>query len=186
MRRLGASGAAFATIVASGERSALPHGVASDKVIAKGDLVTFDFGAVYDGYCSDLTRTVVVGRPTDRQREIYEIVLEAQETALRAAKAGMTGRELDAVARDIIAQRGYGEAFGHSLGHGIGLAIHEDPRVSKQGDAVLQPGMVITIEPGIYLSGWGGVRIEDDIVLTDHGARVLTHAPKHELISVGE
>ncbi|MBX6352913.1 MAG: aminopeptidase P family protein [Thermoflavifilum sp.] len=185
MRRLGASGAAFTTIIASGVRSSLPHGVASDKVIERGDLVTLDFGAVYEGYCSDLTRTVVVGPPSERQLEIYQIVLEAERAALAAARPGMTGKALDAVARDLIASRGYGEAFGHSLGHGIGLAIHEDPRVSRLGEEVLQPGMVVTIEPGIYLSGWGGVRIEDDIVLTEQGARILTHSPKDELIQVG-
>jgi Xaa-Pro aminopeptidase len=185
MRRLGASGVAFTTIVASGERSALPHGVASNKVIERGDLVTFDFGAVYEGYCSDLTRTVVMGPPSERQKEIYDIVLQAQRAALEGARPGLTGRELDAIARGYIEERGYGDAFGHSLGHGLGLAVHEEPRVSRQGEEVLKPGMVVTIEPGIYLSGWGGVRIEDDIVLTDDGARILTHAKKDELIIVG-
>ncbi|WP_026961107.1 M24 family metallopeptidase [Alicyclobacillus herbarius] len=184
MRRQGASGPSFETIVASGWRSALPHGVASDKVIETGDFVTLDFGAVLDGYCSDLTRTVVVGQPEPRQREIYGYVKKANELALAAARPGLTGRELDAVARNYLAHQGLADAFGHSLGHGVGLAIHESPRVSKQSEDRLAKGMVITIEPGVYLPGWGGVRIEDDIVLTDDGCKILTHAPK-DLISVG-
>lgn len=181
MRTLGASGAAFATIIASGWRSALPHGVASEKVLARGDFVTMDFGAVYDGYVSDLTRTVCLGPASDEQRKVYEVVLEAQSRGLEAARPGLIGRELDAVARDYIALQGYGEAFGHSLGHGIGLEIHEEPRISVKSDVVLESGMVITIEPGIYLPEFGGVRIEDDVLLTDGGSVVLTHATK-ELI----
>jgi Xaa-Pro aminopeptidase len=183
MRRQGATGPSFETIVASGWRAALPHGVASDKVIEEGDLVTLDYGAVFDGYCSDLTRTVVVGRASERQREVYGHVLAANELAVAAARPGLTGHELDAVARDYLTSHGLGEAFGHSLGHGIGLAIHEAPRVSKTGDATLTSGMVITIEPGVYLPRWGGVRIEDDVLLTDGGCQVLTHAPK-QLICV--
>ncbi|MCL6625732.1 M24 family metallopeptidase [Alicyclobacillus shizuokensis] len=185
MRRQGASGPSFETIVASGWRSALPHGVASDKVIEDGEFVTLDFGAVVDGYCSDITRTVVVGQPTDRQREVYEHVRQANELALAQARPGLTGRDLDAVARDYLASHGLGEAFGHSLGHGVGLAIHELPRLSKQSDDRLARGMIVTIEPGVYLPGWGGVRIEDDIVLTDDGCRVLTHAGK-DLMTVGK
>ncbi|MBX5437383.1 MAG: aminopeptidase P family protein [Alicyclobacillaceae bacterium] len=183
MRRQGATGPSFDFIVASGWRSALPHGVASDKRLEQGDLVTLDFGCVFEGYVSDITRTVVLGEPTDEQRRVYEVVLEAQRLALEAARPGLTGVELDAVARRFIEEQGYGEAFGHGLGHGIGLAIHEDPRVSKSGEMVLEEGMVVTIEPGIYISGWGGVRIEDDIVLTSDGSRVLTKAPK-QLISI--
>lgn len=184
MRRQGATGPSFETIIASGWRSSLPHGVASAKVLEAGDFVKFDFGAVYEGYCSDITRTVVLGEPSERQKEIYSIVLEAQLRALDAAKPGLTGKELDAVARDFIASKGYGENFGHSLGHGLGLAVHESPRVSVLGDTRLQSGMVITIEPGIYISKWGGVRIEDDILLVDGGKRIFNHAPKLELISI--
>lgn len=183
MRKLGASGVSFTTIVASGWRSALPHGVASKKVLESGDFVTMDFGAVYEGYVSDLTRTVCLGKPSDTQREIYEIVLEAQIQSIEAARAGQTGRTLDAVARDFIQSKGYGDAFGHSLGHGIGLNIHEQPRISRRSEDLLQAGMVITIEPGIYLPKIGGVRIEDDVVLSDDGCRVLTKSPK-ELICI--
>lgn len=185
MRKQGASGASFETIVASGWRSSLPHGVASDKVLESGDFVKMDFGAMYEGYCSDLTRTVVLGQPSERQCEIYDIVLEAQKLAIDAAKAGLTGAELDKIARDYISSRGYGEAFGHSLGHGIGLEIHEGPRVASSVSDLLKPGMVITIEPGIYLSQWGGVRIEDDVLLLPDGKkRVLTSAAKQDLISI--
>lgn len=183
MRKQGATGPSFATIVASGVRSALPHGVASAKVLETGDFVTMDFGAVYDGYVSDLTRTICLGTPSDVQREIYGIVLEAQTHALASARIGMTGKALDAVARNLIEAKGYGQAFGHSLGHGIGLNIHEEPRISKASDDVLCSGMVITIEPGIYLPNVGGVRIEDDLLLSEAGNQVLTHAPK-ELICV--
>ncbi|MCL6593521.1 MAG: Xaa-Pro peptidase family protein [Alicyclobacillus sp.] len=182
MRRLGASGPSFPTIVASGWRSALPHGVASDKVIAAGELVTLDFGAVVNGYCSDLTRTLVLGSPTPQQQAVYETVLAAQQLALAAARPGMRGSDLDAVARDALTAAGYGPHFGHSLGHGIGLAIHEQPRIGKNSTDVLSPGMVVTIEPGVYLPGWGGVRIEDDVVVTCDGVRVLTAAPKDDWI----
>ncbi|OUM96884.1 MAG: Xaa-Pro dipeptidase [Thermobacillus sp. ZCTH02-B1] len=178
MRKNGASGPTFDTIVASGERSALPHGVAGTRKLQPGEFVTFDFGALYQGYCSDLTRTIVVGEPTDRHREIYGIVLEAQEHALANIRPGMTGREADALTRDVIARYGYGEFFGHGTGHGIGLEIHEAPRLSRHSDAVLEPGMVVTVEPGIYIPGFGGVRIEDDVVITESGIEVLTSSPK--------
>jgi Xaa-Pro aminopeptidase len=184
MVRQGATGPSFESIVASGWRSSLPHGTASDKVLELGDFVKFDFGALYQGYCSDLTRTVVLGTPNDKQREIYNIVLEAQLRSLEAAKVGLTGKELDAVARDYITSKGYGDNFGHSLGHGLGLAVHEEPRVSTSGSTRLEAGMVVTIEPGIYISKWGGVRIEDDILLTEDGKRIFNHAPKLELICV--
>jgi len=183
MKKLGAEGVAFETIVVSGVRSSLPHGRPSDKAIAAGDLVTFDFGALYEGYCSDMTRTVVVGEPTDKQREIYSIVLEAQKRGVAACRPGITGKELDDVCRSYIKERGYGEYFGHGTGHGVGRFIHEGPRVSQRGgDVVLQPGMVVTIEPGIYLPGWGGVRIEDMLLVTESGAEVLTRTPKELLI----
>jgi len=178
MRKNGATGPSFDTIVASGERSAMPHGVASGRKLQPGEFVTFDFGAYFQGYCSDLTRTIVVGEPTDRHREIYAIVLEAQEHALANIKPGMTGREADALTRETITRYGYGEFFGHGTGHGIGLEIHEAPRLSQRSDAVLVPGMVVTVEPGIYIPGFGGVRIEDDVVVTDTGIRVLTSSPK--------
>lgn len=177
-RRLGASGASFETIVASGPRSALPHGVASDRIIQDGDLVVLDGGAVYNGYCSDLTRTVAVGAVQTKAVEIYEIVLRAQEKAINCIKPGMTGREADALAREVIAEAGYAEEFGHSLGHSLGLAIHEEPRLSPREETVLTPGMVLTVEPGIYLPGWGGVRIEDVVVITEDGCRVLTQSGK--------
>lgn len=184
MRRQGASAAAFDFIVASGPRSALPHGTASDRAIQPGDLVTFDIGCVVDGYCSDLTRTVVVGEPDARQREIYDLVLRAQEAGLAALQPGRTGREVDAAARDVIAAAGYGDNFGHSLGHGVGLEVHEGPRLSRRGDTVLEPGMVVTVEPGIYIPGWGGVRIEDLVVVRPGGYQNLTSMGK-DLVALG-
>lgn len=182
MRELGASGSAFDIIVASGPRSALPHGVASERVLEKGDLVTLDFGAVYQGYCSDLTRTVMLGEPSPKQREIYEIVKEAQQAAVDGIRPGITGREADAVARERIAAAGYGDYFGHGTGHGIGLDVHESPTVSPFGEQVLVPGMVVTVEPGIYLPDFGGVRIEDDVVVTENGHEVLTQSSKELII----
>ncbi len=183
MKKRGAEGNAFDFIVASGTRSALPHGVASDKRIEQGDLVTFDFGCVYKGYCSDMTRTVMVGEPTEKQREIYAIVLEAQMRGLAACKPGMTGKELDEVCRSYIREKGYADHFGHGTGHGVGRFIHEGPKVSVRGEQdVLQPGMVVTIEPGIYLPGWGGVRIEDMVLVTEDGCERLSQSPKDLLI----
>ena len=182
MRKKGATSSSFDTIVASGTRSALPHGVATDKVIENGDFVTLDFGALYNGYISDTTRTLAVGEPSDQLKEIYQVVLDSQLLALEKVKPGMTGKEADAIARDYIASKGYGEAFGHSLGHGIGLEVHEGPGLSFRSDIVLEPGMVITIEPGIYLPGIGGVRIEDDALVTENGLEKLTHSTKELLI----
>lgn len=182
MRSLGASGVSFETIVASGLRSAMPHGVASDKVIEEGDLITIDFGCYYNGYVSDMTRTIALGEPSDKLKEIYNVVKEAQQKVLDVAKPGMTGVELDAVARDYIASKGYGEAFGHSTGHGIGLEIHEGPNVSKLAEKAFVPGNVITNEPGIYLPGIGGVRIEDDMLVTENGIKRLTHSEKELII----
>ncbi|MFC5532559.1 M24 family metallopeptidase [Cohnella yongneupensis] len=182
MRGQGATSSSFDTIVASGERSALPHGVASDRVIGRNEFVKLDFGAYYKGYCSDITRTVVVGTPSDKHREIYGIVQEAQQYALDHLVPGMTGKEGDALTRDIITRYGYGECFGHGTGHGLGMEIHEAPRLSITGDIVLTPGMTVTVEPGIYVPGFGGVRIEDDIVMTESGIHILTHSPKHLII----
>ncbi|HZG85107.1 Xaa-Pro peptidase family protein [Paenibacillus sp.] len=178
MRKLGASGSSFDIIVASGERSALPHGVASDRVIGSDEFVKMDFGALYNGYCSDLTRTVVIGKPTAKHREIYDIVLEAQLAALAGIRAGISGREGDALARDVIAKYGYAEQFGHGTGHAVGMDIHESPRLSKMEQDSLEPGMVVTVEPGIYLPGFGGVRIEDIVVVTENGCDVLTKSKK--------
>ena len=182
MRKCGATSSSFDIIVASGTRSALPHGVATEKVIEKGDFVTLDYGALYKGYVSDITRTVAVGEPSSQLKEIYEITLEAQLKAVEQIKPDMTGREADAIARDIIAQNGYGENFGHSLGHGIGLEVHEGPGLSVRSETKLEPGMVVTVEPGIYLPGIGGVRIEDDIVITENGNERLTHSTKELII----
>ena len=182
MRRNGASGVAFDTIIASGQRGALPHGVASKKKLQKGDLVVMDYGAVFQGYHSDMTRTVAMAEINDKQKEIYNIVLEAQQTAVDAIKPGMTGIEVDAAARKVIAEKGYADYFGHGLGHGVGLAVHEGPRLSPNANVELQPGMAITVEPGIYLPEWGGVRIEDIILVTDTGCRVLTQSTKELLV----
>lgn len=182
MRRMGAARVGFDTIVASGARSALPHGVATAKLIETGDLVTLDFGAVYRGYHSDITRTVVVGELRPRQEDIYNIVLEAQKNAIASVKAGVRASEVDRAARDIIKKHGYGDYFGHGTGHGLGLNIHEAPRVSANDDTILQDGMAVTVEPGIYLPDWGGVRIEDTVLVTTDGCRVLTSSPKDKLL----
>ncbi|PDM41240.1 MULTISPECIES: Xaa-Pro peptidase family protein [unclassified Geobacillus] len=182
MRKQGATSSSFDIIVASGYRSALPHGVATDKVIEKGELVTLDFGAYYKGYCSDITRTVAVGEISDELKTIYDIVLQAQLRGMEGIKPGMTGKEADALTRDYITEKGYGEYFGHSTGHGIGLEIHEGPALSVRSDVVLEPGMVVTVEPGIYIAGLGGVRIEDDTVVTENGNESLTHSPKELII----
>lgn len=181
MKILGASKEAFETIVASGFRSAMPHGVASNKKLKKGEFVTLDFGALYDGYCSDITRTIVLGKATARQKKIYGIVLRAQLAGIKKVKAGVGGQAVDAASRKIITKAGYGAKFGHGTGHGIGLAVHTGPRLSPLSDDILKSGMVLTIEPGIYISGWGGVRIEDDLVVRPKGSLVLNKAPKNLL-----
>ncbi len=183
MQDLGASAASFEIIVASGHRSSLPHGIASEKVIQPGEFVKIDFGCVYQGYVSDTTRTVVLGKASEKQREIYDLVLKAQLAALEGIKAGISGEAIDALAREVITAGGYGENFGHGLGHGIGLAVHEMPRLAPKMEKVLEENNVVTVEPGIYLPEWGGVRIEDDVVVTSQGCRVLTGAPK-ELIEL--
>jgi Xaa-Pro aminopeptidase len=182
MRKNGAASSSFDIIVASGYRSALPHGVATEKVIEKGEFVTLDFGAYYKGYCSDITRTVAVGEVSDELKKIYQIVLEAQLRGMNGIKPGMTGREADALTRDYITEQGYGEYFGHSTGHGLGMEVHEGPALSVRSDTVLEPGMVVTVEPGIYIAGLGGVRIEDDTVVTKDGNESLTHSPKDLII----
>ncbi|MEO2074416.1 MAG: aminopeptidase P family protein [Bacillus sp. (in: firmicutes)] len=182
MRRAGATSSSFDTIVASGHRSALPHGVASDKVIETGDFVTLDYGAYYNGYVSDITRTIAVGEPDAKLKEIYDIVFEAQARGMAGIKPGMTGKEADALTRDYITEKGYGEYFGHSTGHGIGLEVHEGPGLSVKSDIILEPGMVVTCEPGIYIPGLGGVRIEDDTIITDSHNESLTHSTKELII----
>lgn len=164
----------FETIVASGPRSALPHARTSDRILEPGELLLIDFGAKVDGYCSDVTRTVVLGRADARQRQVYQLVQEAQLRARQGIRAGMTGAAADALARDLIAERGFGEAFGHSLGHGLGLEVHEGPRLAATAQGILPVGAVVTVEPGIYLPGWGGVRLEDDLWLSADGPVLLT------------
>lgn len=178
MKSAGAEEKAFDFIVASGKRGALPHGKASDKVITSGELVTVDFGAVYNGYFSDETVTVAVGKPDERQREIYSIVKDAHDRALAAVRPGISFKELDALARDYITEKGFGSNFGHGLGHGVGLEVHEQPVVSFRNEGLVEEGMVFTIEPGIYIPGWGGIRIEDTVVVTADGYRILTKVPK--------
>lgn len=178
----GADRPAFDTIVAFGERTALPHARPGARRLQPGDIVLIDCGAVIDGYCSDLTRTVACGDPGETLRGAYDVVLEAQRAAIRGIRPGMSGRQADALARDVIAEAGHGERFGHSLGHGLGLEVHESPRLSRKSEDDLAVGMVVTVEPGIYIAGKGGVRIEDDVVLGAEGARPLTRAPKETLL----
>lgn len=182
MRKNGASGASFETIVASGIRGSLPHGVASGKQLEPGDAITLDFGAVYKGYCSDMTRTVFLGEPCEELKEIYRVVLKAQICSLEAACRGKTGKQVDSIARDIITEAGYGDSFGHGLGHGVGLEIHEDPKLSPNGSLTLEKGMAVTVEPGIYISSLGGIRIEDLIVIDDERPLVLTKSPKEMIV----
>ncbi len=183
LRDAGSEDFPFPSIVAAGERAALPHARAGDRVLARGDFVLLDFGAVADGYCSDITRTVVLGAATAEQRDVYAIVREANALASAAVRPGLRGMDADAVAREYIDARGFGEAFGHSLGHGIGLEVHEAPRLARTADAVLPVGAVVTIEPGIYRPGWGGIRIEDDVLLTEDGPVVLS-AFRRDLLEI--
>lgn len=174
----------FDTIAASGLNGAMPHAVPTDKRLQKGELLTLDFGCVYQGYCSDMTRTVAIGRPSTALRRIYDIVRRAQQTALDGIRPGMTGKEIDALARDVIRDAGYDKQFGHSLGHSVGLKIHERPGFSKKEKTEIRPGMVISVEPGIYAEDIGGVRIEDLVVITENGVENLARSVK-ELISIG-
>jgi Xaa-Pro aminopeptidase len=178
MKMLGSEKPSFDTIIASGPRSAMPHGIASQRKIRKGDFVTMDFGAIVEGYASDMTRTVVVGKATARQKRIYGLVKRAQAAGTRKARAGLAAKDLDKHVRTIIKRAGYGKQFGHGLGHGLGLLVHDQPRLSPLSDDTLATNMVVTIEPGIYIDGWGGVRIEDDIVIGRGRSKVLTKADK--------
>lgn len=182
MKRKGASKLSFDTIVASGRNSSMPHAQVTDKVIENGDFVTMDFGCVYEGYCSDMTRTIAVGKPTDEMEKVYQIVLDANLFALEGIKAGVKCSDIDALARDHIRNEGYGEYFGHGLGHSVGLYIHEEPRFSPKCDTITEKNMVITDEPGIYLPGKFGVRIEDLVVVKEDGYELLSHSPKKLIV----
>ena len=184
MRTHGAEATAFELIVCGGPNSARPHARATDRPLQPGEPIIIDMGARVAGYCADLTRTFCLGQPADPDRfwEVYHTVLRAQVAAETALRPGLTGQQGDAVARDLIAAAGYGEYFGHGLGHGVGLAIHEEPRLSRIHAAPLMAGAVLTVEPGIYLPGWGGVRIEDVVLVTEKGVEVLTQAPKDPLL----
>ena len=184
LRDEGSEGFPFPSIIASGPRSALPHARSSDRRVEAGDFLLLDFGAEIGGYCSDITRTFVVGHATPEQRAVYEVVRAANESAATRVRAGMSGRDADAIARDYIVQRGFGDQFGHGLGHGIGLEVHEAPRLARTAEGALAEGAVVTIEPGIYRPGWGGVRIEDDVFLSPSGPKILTRFT-HDLIELG-
>jgi Xaa-Pro aminopeptidase len=178
MREKGARKAAFDTIVASGGNGAMPHAAVTDRRIKKGDLVTIDFGAEADGYFCDITRTVSIGRPTARQREIHALVLQAQAAAIKSVRPGASCKSVDAEARDTIKQAGWGNNFGHGTGHGIGLMVHEGPSISPLSRDGVEQDMLFTVEPGVYIPGWGGVRIEDMVLVTEKGAKVLTTLPR--------
>ncbi len=180
MREHGSERPAFPTIVASGVRSSLPHGIASEKLLVAGEFVTMDYGAVYRGYHSDITRTVVLGKASKKQRELYNAVLKAQNLGVKRLLVGALGKDVDKAVRDCLEEAGYAKYFGHGLGHSVGLEIHEEPRLSpKSKEETLKEGMVITVEPGVYLPGWGGLRIEDTVLLEKQGAVSLTKAVKH-------
>lgn len=183
MRRLGAECPSFETIVVSGKNGSMPHGVATNKKVAEGDFITIDFGAKYKGYCSDITRTIVVGKVKNKKmKEIYDTVLQANLEAIKVVKPGIKAKEVDKAARDYIASNGYGEYFTHSTGHGIGLLIHDELGIYLTSETVLEENMVFTIEPGIYVPSLGGVRIEDDVVVTSEGCEVLTKSKKNLII----
>jgi Xaa-Pro aminopeptidase len=188
IRATGYERTAFDTIVASGPNSALPHYRAGDRMLAAGDLVVLDFGGVLDGYCSDLTRTVSIGPASAEARRLYAAVYDAQQAAIAAVRPGVETTTVDAAARNVLQQRGLGEAFGHGTGHGLGLDVHEEPRITRPRADVasisLEPGMVFTIEPGAYLPGFGGVRIEDDVLVTESGCEILTDVPR-KLLELG-
>ena len=178
MKKYGAENLSFDTIAASGIHSSMPHAVPTNKKVENGDFITMDFGCVYEGYCSDMTRTIVVGKASAEQKKVYQTVLDAQLAALDFIKAGYKGKEIDAVARKVIDDAGYKGCFGHGLGHSVGLFIHESPNLSSKEEKVIQANVTETVEPGIYIKGFGGVRIEDLVVVTEDGCRNLTHSEK--------
>jgi Xaa-Pro aminopeptidase len=178
VRSRGGDMPAFETIAACGPNSACPHAQPTNAVLKPGQFLKIDYGSRRAGYNSDITRTVCIGEPDAKQREVYSVVLEAQLRAIEAIRPGRTGKEIDAIARDVIAAKGFGDHFGHGLGHALGIEVHDGPGLSQNSNLVLEPGNVLTVEPGIYIEGWGGVRIEDDVVVTDTGVEVLTHATK--------
>lgn len=182
MRKQGASGLSFETIAASGVRSCMPHGTASDKVIENGDFLTLDFGCVFEGYCSDMTRTVAIGSVSEKQREVYNVVLKAQTMALSALAEGRKCCDIDKIARDIIKDSGYGDYFGHGLGHSVGLLIHEQPSLSPRCSDIIQNGNILTVEPGIYIPNEFGVRIEDLVAVYNGTIENLTNSPKELII----
>ena len=182
MYKNGATGLAFDPIVVSGPNTSLPHGVAGERVIRAGDFITMDFGASYMGYCSDMTRTVAVGFVTEEMKKIYNIVLEAQLAGIAASKAGVPGQDIDGAARRIISDAGYGPYFGHGYGHSLGLEIHENPSPNARNEAAMPVNSVASAEPGIYLPGKFGVRIEDVVVYREDGCEILTHSPKNLII----
>jgi len=183
MRDLGAERPSFETIVAAGPHGALPHAQPRDVEISRGDLVVIDWGAQLDGYCADCTRTLAAGAPSVQAEELYEIVLSAQLAGVAAVKAGRAGRDVDGVARRLIDAAGHGEQFGHGLGHGVGLEIHEAPRLSQRTDDVLEAGNIVTVEPGVYLPERFGVRIEDLVAVTDDGCAILNGLPKDLIVA---
>ena len=178
MKRNGANDLGFDIIIASGKRSALPHGKAGDKRIQKGDFILIDFGSEFQGYHSDQTRTLICGQPSLEQKKVYEVVKDAQQGAIEKVRPGVPLLEIDAAAREYIRSQGYGDYFGHGLGHGIGLAVHEDPAVNYENKGLTQEGMIFTVEPGVYIPDWGGVRIEDMVRVTSQGAELLTYLPR--------
>ncbi|MCD6323309.1 MAG: aminopeptidase P family protein, partial [Clostridiales bacterium] len=182
MRKNGASSTSFETIIASGKRSSMPHAHATNKIIEAGDPVTMDFGAIVDGYCSDMTRTVFVGKPEQKMKDIYNTVLEAQEASEAGAFAGKTGQEVDDISRKIIYGAGYEGCYGHGLGHSVGIEVHEEPRFSTKETRVMENGMIMTVEPGIYVENYGGVRIENMIVINDDSPIILTNSTKELII----
>jgi len=178
MKQRGGESSSFPVIVASGPRAALPHGKPSDKGMEKGETVVVDFGVCHQGYHSDETKTLILGRPDPRQKKVYDLVRKAQEKAIRATRPGVNVRSIDRAAREVISRAGYGKFFGHGTGHGIGLAVHEPPTLSPRGSGVVEAGMIFSVEPGVYLPGWGGVRLEDLVLVTEGGCEVLTYLSK--------
>jgi len=178
MRIFGADGPSFSTIVLSGEKSALPHGTPGDRKFKKGDFLLIDFGVIKDGYCSDITRTFIIGEATEKQKEIYDIVLQSNNAGIRAIKSGVPVKTFDIMARNVISEKGYGDYFNNRVGHGLGIEVHEEPSIHENNDQIAEEGLLFTIEPGVYIPGYGGVRIEDDVYINEKGkVEILTSFP---------